>query len=355
MKHKRNTAWAALVVPALLAFTTRGDEIAFHPEPSSSLTKTFQNDSESTLDEMTMVQNGQEIDSSMFGLEMTTTNKYRVGVTDKYLAVDAGTPQMLIRSYDEIQIHSSVSSSSSMMGESDMELTGKSDLEGQRVLFTLNPDTGEYDVSYPEGESGDDDLLEGLDEEMDLGALLPQSEVSNGDTWTIDPQSLRPTFAPGGAVKVKMDAPEEENSMGMGNQPTPDQFIGDFEGDVTGEFVGTRDEDGILVAVIKITADITSNKDILDAASEMMGDAMEEQGIEMEIESMDSEFGFEGEGELLWNVEAGVIYSLELSGESSQTLDTSMNINAQGKEMAIEQSMSFTGNYSISVTTGQSS
>ena len=357
MKHKRNISWtAALVVPALVAFSPRANDVSFHPESSSTLTKTFQNTSDTTLDEMTMVQNGQEIDASMFGLEMSATTNYTVTVTDEYSSVADGVATKLIRTYDEIDLQSSVSSSNAMMGESNMEMTGTSELTGVRVQFSWDDDAGEYAVSFPEGEEGDEELLEGLDQNMDLAGLLPEGEVSVGDTWSIDPQGLRPTFAPGGAVKVDVEMPDaEEDMMGMGNQPTPDQFIGDFEGDVTGELVGMREEGGVNVAVIKLSIDVSSNKDVSEAAADMMGDAMEEQGIEMELESMDSEFSFEGEGELLWNVQAGVIYSLEFSGESSQVMDMAMTVNAQGQEMDFEQSMTLSGSYSVSVTTEQSS
>lgn len=352
MKQKRNIFSALLVVPALLAFTTRATDVAFHPAASSSLTKTFQNESETTLDEMTMVQNGQEIDASMIGLEMSSTTKYRVTVTDQYLAVDGPRCTKLMRTYDEIALSSSVASSNAMMGDSTMEMTGSSDLENVRVVFSWNGDG--YDAAFPEGVEGDEDLLEGLDANLDFIGLLPSAEVAEGDTWSIEPQALRPCFAPGGNVKINLES-SEEDMMGMGKQPTPDQFIGEFDGEVTGEFTGMREVDGVQVAVIKITADIDSNRDLSDVAGDMMGDAMEEQGIEMNLESMDSEFGFEGEGELLWNVAAGVIYSLELTGESTQTIDTAMQVSAQGQEMAFEQSMTFTGSSTISVTTEQSS
>lgn len=352
MKQKRNIISTLLVLPALLAFTPRAADVSFHPKASSTLTKTFQNESETTLDEMTMVQNGQEIDSSMIGLEMSSTTKYRVTVTDEYLAVDGPRFTKLMRTYDEIALSSSVASSNAMMGDSTMQMSGTSDLENVRVVFSWNGDG--YDVAFPEGVDGDEDLLEGLDANLDFVGLLPGAEVAEGDTWSIDPQALRPCFAPGGNVKIDLES-SEEDMMGMGNQPTPDQFIGEFDGEVTGELVGMREVDGVQVAVIKITADIDSNRDLSDVAGDMMGDAMKDQGIEMELESMDSEFSFEGEGELLWNLELGVLHALELSGESSQTIDTSMHISVQGQELAMEQSMTFGGNTTVTVTTEKSS
>ncbi len=354
MNQNRSTAPLVLVLPALLAFSSRSSELAFRPAAASALTKSFQHQSETTLEDMTIMQNGQEIDSSAFGVEMTATSKYRVTVTDVYDAAADGRPTKLTRHFDEIALSGSVSTSNAMMGEQSFEMTGKSDLEGVRVVFTWDGDAEDYDVAYPEGVNGDDDLLEGLEEDLDLLGLLPTKEVSEGDTWTIEPSALRSVFAPGGDVKIDVDVPDDE--MGMGNsQPTPDKYIGDLEGEVTGSFVGTREEDGVKVAVIHVTVDVSSNKDLTELTEDMMGDAMKERGVEMDLQSMDSEFSFEGEGDLLWNLELGVLHALELSGESSQTIDTSMHISMQGQELAMEQSMTFGGNTTITVTTEKSS
>lgn len=352
MKQKRFLAPSLLVLPALLAFSPRASELGYHPAASSTLSKTIQSESQTTLEEMSMVQNGQEIDASMMGLEMTATTKFVVGVTDEYLAVEGSRPTRLSRTYDEISLSSEVASSNAMMGDSNAEMTGSSELQGVRVEFRWNGD--EYVAAYPEGVDGDEDLLEGLTAQLDFEGLLPSAEVSEGDTWSIDPQELRVCFAPGGDVKIELESSDEAMS-GMGQQPTPDQFIGDLEGEVTGEYAGTRTVDGVEVAVIKVTAEVSSNRDLSEMAGDMMGDAMEEQGIEMDIESMDSEFSFEGEGQLLWNLGAGVVHSFELSGEVTQTIDTSMQISAQGRDMAIEQSMSFGGSSSITVHTGHGS
>ena len=354
MKHKRNITWSLLVAPALLAFSPRASEVSFGPEASSSLTKTFSTDGEMSLDDMTMVQNGQEIDASMMGMEMSATSTYTVTVTDEYMAVADGRPTKFVRTFDEISTSSAVSTANAMMGESNMEIDGSSELEGVRVQFTWDDDAGEYTASFPEGEDGDEELLEGLDASMDMIAMLPEGEVSEGDTWSVDAQALRAIFAPGGAVKIEMEMPEEDG-MGMGSQPTPDQFIGDMEGEVTAEFAGTRDEGGVQVAVIKLSANVSSSTDISELMGDMMNDMGDAQGFEIDLESMDSEFSFEGEGELLWNLAQGVVFGLEMTGEVSQVMDTVMTINAQGQEMGFEQSMSLGGNQTISVSTEQNS
>jgi hypothetical protein len=68
--------------------------------------------------------------------------------------------------------------------------------------------------------------------------------------------------------------------------------------------------------------------------------------VEIDLESMDMTLSFEGEGDLLWNLETGMFHSIELSGEAAQEVDTAMNLNG----MALEQSMSFAGTQTISLS-----
>ena len=50
------------------------------------------------------------------------------------------------------------------------------------------------------------ELLKGLNEDMDLRALLPKDEVKVGDEWDIEVSGLASVIAPGGERKIK---PEE--------------------------------------------------------------------------------------------------------------------------------------------------
>lgn len=354
MKHKRYITGTALLVPVLLAFTSPATELSFHPASGESLSKTFRNEQEMSLDEMTMVRNGQEMDMSMFDIESTTTTKSVVSMTDEYGDVADGRPAKLTRTYDEIRYESNVSSNNQMMGAMNFDLTGTSELEGLRVVFTWNADDGEYVASFPEDAPGDEELLEGLTADTDLAGLLPSGEVEEGGAYAIDPNALRALFAPGGDLHLTLES-DQESPMG-GQSPPPDALIGELEGEVQATFAGMRDEDGVQVAVIELAVDVYTNQDLTDVADEFMDQSgMEEQGIHMELGSVDSEFAFEGEGRLLWNVEAGLLHAIELSGEITQTMDVSMTVEAQGTENDIEQSMTLVGNQTMTVTTERSS
>ena len=68
MKHTNRLA-LLLAFPALIAFTQPGQEPAFAPAEGSSVTKTYENTEEMSLDEMSVSMNGQEQDPSMMGME----------------------------------------------------------------------------------------------------------------------------------------------------------------------------------------------------------------------------------------------------------------------------------------------
>lgn len=351
MKHKRNILAPLLVAPALLALVPRGDQPTFAPEPGTSLTKRIENSYEISLDDMSMVMNGAEMDASMLGMEMTTSTSQVVTVVDKYEALGSGRPTSLRRTFEELSSATSIAMSNAMMGDQDVDAPGSSELEGLTVVFTWDDDAGEYEVAFADDSDGDADLLEGLAEELDLRGLLPEGEVSEGDAWDIEPDMLRQVFAPGGAVKIE---PKEAGMMGMQSpQFSQDQMLGEFDGEVAAEYVGTREEDGVRVAVIRISADISSARDLTDVVDEAMAEMELPEGmeLEMEVESFDMEFMFEGEGELLWNLGTGLIHSLHLSGEVNQTIDTAMNMNAGGMEQALEQSMSLSGTHTVTITT----
>ncbi len=350
MKNDRNPLAFLLLVPLSLAFLARGDGLSFHPAEGASLTKTFTLESELSLDEMSVSVNGQDIDPEQFGgMEMTTSVKQVIAVTDQYLSLGEGRPSRLKRTFDELSSTTQVSLNNAMMGNQDETLTGKSDLEGLAVEFTWNEDQGEYAVAFAEGSKGKEELLEGLAEDTDLRGFLPEGEVKEGATWSVDVQLLRHVLAPSGAVKIEPENVSE--MMGMqGPQPSMDEMLGEFEGNVTAEYAGTREEDGVRVAIVKLKVEVTSAKD----ATELMQENMEEMElppeVEMSVDSLDIEYGFEGEGELHWNLGTGLLHSMSLSGEASMTIDTSMKLHAQGMDQAIENSMTLSGNQSVSVT-----
>lgn len=351
--------FTALATPALFAFTLPATKVSFAPAEGLSLTKTFSGTIEMTLDDMSVAINGAPPPVEM-DMDMSMTMENSFTVTDEYVAMAEGRPAKLARTYDELGNTSNMSMSMEVMGQSqdeDMSTDASSELEGMTVHFTLDGESGEYKASFPEEGDADEELLDGLEENMDLRSLLPEGEVSEGDSWTIDPDTLQSILSPGGDLKL---VPDEEGDggggmMGMGNMGDSTGDMSDWlsdtiEGESTATFTGMREVDGAQLAVIELKLQISTAVDMTDQILEAMDETELPEGAEMDFDHLDIEFEFEGEGTMLWNVAGGHFASFELSGQMSLLTDTGMAMNMGGQEMSIENTVEMSGTMNYSAT-----
>jgi hypothetical protein len=303
---------------------------------------------------MSMLMNGEE-NPMMPEIEMDMEVVSTVTITDEYVGMTRGRPSILNRTYDEINTEMNMEMIVEAMGQSQEESpsgAGTSDLEGQTVIFTWDDEDDEYRVTFPEDDQGDEDLLENLIEDMDLRVLLPDDEVSEGDSWDIPLAGLVDVLSPGGDLKLDIDM---DGGMGMSGPP-PEmmgnmrEMFGDMlEGQATATFSGTREVDGVTVAVIEIDIEIDTARDMSEFLEGVMGDEMPE-GMDFTLDRVDLEFALEATGELLWNIRAGHLHSLELEGEAAIALDMEMGMDFGGQSMSMEMSMEMSGTMESSVS-----
>jgi len=233
-------------------------------------------------------------------IEMSMEMVATTTVTDEYIALAAGQPKKLSRSYDAVGSELEMDVVINMMGEEESQSpngSGTSELEGSTVIFTWNDEDGEYELSFPEGEEGDADLLEDLSEDMDYRALLPDGELAEGESYEIDLMGLVNVMAPGGDLKIDLEVDGAQAGMGPDPAMMSDfrQFFDDaVEGSATGKFVEMRDVDGTSVAVIELEMEISASADMSEMAAEAMGS--EELPAEMSVDRMDLTMSLEGTG-----------------------------------------------------------
>ncbi len=338
-----------LVAPLLFAFSSRNDEIGFGPAEGLSLTKSFESSQEVSLEEMSILMNGEEQDASEIGMEQTVARKSTVVISDEYLRIAGERPARLKRTFDDLAETLSVATSHAMMGDMDFDLEGESPLEGLSVVFTWSDEEGDFVADFAEGSEDDEALLERLTEDTDMRGFLPEDEVAEGDTWEVSPEAMRSILAFGGDLKIELDTSEiEEMAGGMGPGgggsgalPPPDQFLGEIEGAVTATYAG-NDEDGY--ARILLTVEVDSAKEITDFFSEALEQLPEE--MDVQFDSADMEFELEGEATLLWDARAGHLHSFELNAETTLTMDMAMSMNMGGMgDMEFEMSMVLGGDW----------
>lgn len=343
-----------LPLPLLLASNAPATRVAFTVADGKSLTKSFEMKSDLSLEDMTM---GGAAGGMMPDIEMTMGIAYKVSVTDEYAKVDGGTPKKLKRTFDALGSDVTTSMKMEIMGQSrdaDTNSSAESELEGKSVLFTWDGEKKEFVRAF-EPAGGEEKLLEGLREDMDLRALLPDGEVKEGEEWNIDPKELVDVLAPGGDLALKpKESGGEEDGMGMGPsgmENLADMFGDDVEGKATAKFTGMREVDGAQCAVVKLTIAIKSKTDMTEQVREQLKGEDPPEGVEsMDITSLDVEYELEAEGELLWNVAGGHFHSLDLSGTNNFKSDQAISMKVGGRDMAIEQSMEFSGTTSFQAT-----
>jgi hypothetical protein len=346
MKYQKSLLVAALAAPALLAFVAPADKVAFAPSEGASLTKTFTTSGTFQLDDLSVNVGGMDQAPDM---EMTISWAQNVAVTDTYESTKDGAPVKLRRTYDELgqELEVDVVVDMSAMGgdtqEDGASGSGSSDLEGKTVNFVWDEDDGSYKKSYHD-EEGDEDLLEGILEDMDLRALLPSEEVSEGDEWEIDLAGLTSILAPGGDLKIELEMDGEEME---GPDPSDLADINELmkdllDGEATGKYVGQREVDGTKYGVCEINIEIDTAKDMTDMLEEMMGEQMPE-GMDVSFDRMDLELTLESKGELLWDLRGGHVHAFSIEGDMTIVLDMGMSMDMGGQEMTMEMSMEMSG------------
>ncbi len=359
MRHRKALLLGAPLALILLAWALPAEKVSFHPDAGQTVVKTFTTVVQLELEEMNMLMNGESppIDMSEFSMTIDTTQK--VIVTDQYGAMGSGRPDKLTRTYDTLSSNVEFAMEMGMMGgDMDSAIGGQSELEGQTVLFAWDEEEGELVPSFEE-EGADEELLEGLSEDMDLRALLPDGEVSEGDSWEIDLGELAHILAPGGDLKIlpnEEDLPEMGGMSGMGgmsNMGNVNELVGDLTGTATAEFTGFQEVDGARVAVIEIEIEVESSQDLTDDVREQMEGFEPPEGtppMDIGVDFVDMEFALEAKGILHWSHAAGVLHSFEMRGTSGIVMDMGMNIDVGEMAMEIEQSFEMSGDYTVNVT-----
>jgi hypothetical protein len=297
---------------APLAFAPLADEVSYHPKEGTALAREVRRSYELKLEEISVEINGQPMEVEG---EMEIRDSLHIVVNDEIVKVGDGRPAKLVRDYETLSGETTESSD----GE-DTTRERSSALEGKKVAFTWGSDEERYEVAFAGGE-GDGSLLEGLQEDMDLRAFLPTGEVGADDSWDVDAAALAVVLRPGGDVKLKVaEGADPANEMGA-------EFSKNLSGDVTATYRGTREVDGVELAVIAIEAKVETHGG---------GD-----------ESQEAAFTFELEGELLWHQGEGHPRSVELRGPMRVTVTQSRSQRQGEHELQIERTMQLAGKASF--------
>jgi hypothetical protein len=343
-----------VLLPALgaslaLAAGGPGEKLAFQPEPGTQLTKSYAMAIEFSLDDISLIVDGQDVGQMLGQLEMNFEQDVRIQVTDTYKAVADGRPTELLRTFDELAATGHVDVTPAEMEMP--EFTSSSTLEGKTVLFRWDEEAGEYERSFHE-DSGDEELLEGIEEDMDLRVFLPASEVSKDESWSVDLADLRSVMSPGGNLRML----PEGIDVDMKSMEAFEELL-EFEDLLEGEckctFKGVREENGARVAEIAVELEVGTTQDLSEFLEEVIHTAIEASGadeaVDLTVDTADFNLDFEGTGVLLWDLGAGRVHSFQISGDATVDIDLAVSVEAQGESHDLDASLELLGTLSEEV------
>jgi len=301
------------------------DELSWKPVEGTFVYR-FETVSESELDEQAMILNGEERENPHSeSMELTMTTVETLVFVDEVEEVDNERVTRFKRRFEELTQERTVESP--MLPETQ-EGERKSDLEATTVVFEWDEDTEEYEREFSVDEGLDDELLEGLVEDLTLRGFLPEDEVSEGNSWEVEIESLVHAMWPGGNLAFY----EEEQGPDESYREMLEVLRENLEGSVEATFEGFREEDGVRVAVLRVEAEATTEGEI-EVEDPRMGEVTQAVAIERELE-----------GELLWNLELQRLHAFigESQGEEKNEMRASFE-GPDGEEHELVQRMIYAG------------
>lgn len=316
------------IAPALLSVSTA--DFSFAPAEDLEVKVEFK---QSYFLELTSFSiNDEEIGNGE--IEFSVKDEEQTNYTDVFVNAGGDRPTLVHRTFDELTKQSLKREVGPDGEELESEDPAVSELEGKTVAFTWDADEEEYVASYAEDEEGDEDLLEDIKFAGYLWDALPSGEVEEGDRWEIDASFFDVISEPCGDLGYVFESKKDDEP----DDDWGDQFAENLDGEFFVEYAGTREEDGVKVAVFVLTAEVTT-------------EVVKEEEIEGEGFSGTStttfSFDFDTEGELLWNIEKNMPYSLTFAGDVEFEIEEAGEISGEFGEMSQTSVQSFEGRVEI--------
>lgn len=326
----------------LLAYQPPVEKVEFHPADGSELAKTFKVEGNFELGDISMVVSGQDMSGMIPIADASGSMDMTMSVVDHYVKTVDGKTTEFEREFVK----------SGVEWEMAEESDSKEDwieLDGETIVFKWNPETKSYDKSFKDGE-GDQDKLDEMEinpELLDYRTLLPQSGVSAGDRWSVSPKGLGSALMFGldfENMPSLMDEVDDPDAAEILDQlkPSIEEMMDGFKTDC--EYVGTRDEGGVNVGVIKVHVVAEGSVDMAQIIEEMArGQIPPEVQVDMTMNTAAFNLKLNADGELLWNLQKGVPYSFDLSGKVELSFELDASVSAEGQEQTIEANVEVMG------------
>jgi hypothetical protein len=323
----------ALLALPLLALAPVSDELAFRPKADAEVAKELAIELELGLDDFTLSINGQDIGSEGMG-DMDDAHvllNVDLGVTDKYVQVKDGAVRELLRTFDAIALRAE-------LGPESQDNTDVDAFEGKTVRFLWDDEKKEHVKSVVDA-AGEEALLAGLEADMDLTRLLPEKKVSDGDTWDVKGDALADLFFPGGSFPVT----EEDGESG--SDEALDGLLEELVkklGAITVHctYKGAHEDGKVKVGEIAFRFDGKADLDLAGMLEDAIAEDAPEEVPDLEITST---LELRGEGKLLWDLASGHLHAYEMSSDLGLEADIGATLEQQGQSLEMKAHVGASG------------
>jgi len=293
-------------------------QLVFLPEEGSTLTYVLESNSTLELVESSVVESMDGEERSMEPpetRELEQTERYTF--VDEIVAVDKDRVTTLIRSFEEVHSeHDNVGTS----GEEDWSdaHAGTSELHEAQIRFTWDDEAERYGCEPADEElesDFDEELLDGLELDVYLIGMLPEGEVSVGDTWEAEATNYFRIMYPGGVLRIvshEGDDPALDNGYEIRDA---------MEGDVSVTLLKVEDSEDGRVAVLGIEIDI-------ECGTQSESD-IEWEGVGTGTNTVTLTILTEVSGEARWSLDHNLPISLTLAGTQRYENESAASISGE--------------------------
>jgi hypothetical protein len=314
-------------------------ELRFAPAEGSKVRRTI------TLEHTLVLQ---EMASITPAGTQTSQDQVSIGVhqvlrtLDEFRKVGEGRPLLLQRRFDEVAWTGKFD-----FGGQSEQIKGISPLAGTSVVHTWVPEEKAYGKYYDAKESPEEVLLR-LDEDLDLRALLPAAPVAPGGSWSVPAAQLVGVFAPAGRLDLRFDAKRTRmnllRTLRCGLAGNYGEFFGgESKGQCKLKLASVAEQQGHSLATIELEVEIENQVDQRDLQQAQLTGPELVSGYKCTRAPVT--WGFQGKGQLVWDLTAHRAASLALQGSQQVTVATELAIGAQPpftQRMKLAGGLSFT-------------
>ncbi len=335
----------------LLAVSPMAETLEFIPKANTTMVRTLELQATTTVNSATVSVMDQEIDA---GEGMVSSHERQVRILDELGKVEDGRLLDFVRSYEGIQ----ESTETEGAGEDIEVKTGDgeaSDLEGQKVAYTWDPEEEVYEAKYTgKGEPGDDEWLTDLTASLDMVSWLPDSEVEVDSKWEMSLDELAPVIWFGGRLYPTQATEDGDKPEGGVSISVPDlsdtHMLGGCDGQIRLTLERVEEEGGGRIAFVTFELTGSVDQDLSDAATELN----EARGDDQVFDVAEQSIEMTGTGELRWDLEANRLVSLTLDLEQDIEENAEWAVTTHGMDMEISFTSTKSTTYHIELGLEQS-